>query len=337
MSSVRAFAAFDRGAELRPYEFEFGPLGERQVEIAVEHCGICHSDLSMLDNDWGRTSYPFVPGHEVVGRVVAVGDKALRVKVGDRVGVGWFSGACLHCERCVAGDQHLCANKEETLIGRPGGFAERIRCDWIWATPVPEGLDVASVGPMFCGGITVFNPILQCGVLPTDRVGVVGIGGLGHLAVKFLRAWGCHVTAFTSTMAKRDEAMAMGAHRVVPVGDKAAVAALAGQLDFLLITVNVSLDWSALLGSLAAHGRMHVVGAVLEPMAIPAFGLIGGAKSLSGSPLGSPSATGRMLDFSARHGLNPIVERFPIANVNDALEHLRAGKARYRVVLDVAA
>ena len=334
MSTIRAYAAKKRGGVLEAFEYEAGALGEHQVEIAIEHCGICHSDLSMLDNDWGRTAYPFVPGHEIVGRVVAVGEQAQRAKVGDRVGVGWYSGACMQCAQCVAGHHNLCSDNEETLIGRHGGFAERVRCHWIWATPIPEGLDASGAGPMFCGGITVFNPIIQCNVQPTDRVGVIGIGGLGHLAVKFLRAWGCEVTAFTSTLAKSDEAKAMGAHRVVATGEKKAIAALAGQLDFLLVTVNVTLDWPALLGTLAPHGRMHVVGAVLEPMAIPAFGLIGASRSVSGSPLGSPAVTAKMLDFSARHHLAPTVERFPFSRVNDAIEHLRAGKARYRVVLE---
>jgi uncharacterized zinc-type alcohol dehydrogenase-like protein len=322
------------GGALTAFEFDPGELRSDQVEIKVEHCGICHSDLSMIDNHWYRTQYPFVPGHEAVGRVVAMGSDAKRVKIGDRVGVGWYSGACMQCSACIGGQQHLCQAKEETLIGRHGGFAERVRCHWVWATPVPDDCDAASAGPMFCGGITVFHPIIQCQVQPTDRVGVIGIGGLGHLAVKFLRAWGCEVTAFTSSATKNAEAMAMGAHRVVDSSDAGAISAISGELDFLLVTVNVTMNWNALLGCLAPHGRMHVVGAVLEPMAIPAFSLISGAKSLSGSPLGAPSTTSKMLEFSARHSLAPTVERFPFSRVNDALEHLRAGKARYRVVLD---
>jgi alcohol/geraniol dehydrogenase (NADP+) len=334
MSTIRAWAATESRGELRAFEYDPGPLGAEQVEIRVEHCGICHSDLSMLDNDWGRTRYPFVPGHEVVGRVVAAGERVQRLAIGDRVGLGWYSGSCMSCPQCLAGHHNLCQRGEETLIGRHGGFAERVRCHWLWAAPLPEGLDASSAGPMFCGGITVFNPILECQVLPTERVGVIGIGGLGHLALKFLRAWGCEVTAFTSNPAKADEAKALGAHRVVGTSDAKALANLAGQLDFLLVTVNVTLDWPALLGTLAPHGRLHVVGAVLEPMKIPAFALIGGSKRISGSPLGSPALIDRMLEFSARHDLAPQVERFAFSRVNEAIEHLRAGKARYRVVLE---
>lgn len=334
MSAIRAYAATEAGGELRAFQYDPGPLGSEQVEIAVEHCGICHSDLSMLDDEWGRTRYPFVPGHEVVGRVVAAGERVQRVGIGDRVGLGWFAGSCLSCSQCLAGHHNLCPNAEETLIGRHGGFAERVRGHWLWATPLPDGLDASSAGPLFCGGITVFNPILECQVLPTERVGVIGIGGLGHLALQFLRAWGCEVTAFTSNPAKAAEAKALGAHRVVATGDARALAQLAGHFDFLLVTVNVTLDWPALLGTLAPHGRLHVVGAVLEPMPIPAFALIGGSKRVSGSPLGSPACIERMLEFAARHAVAPRVERFPFSRVNEAIEHLRAGKARYRVVLE---
>jgi uncharacterized zinc-type alcohol dehydrogenase-like protein len=185
-----------------------------------------------------------------------------------------------------------------------------------------------------CGGITVFAPLLIHNISPTARVGVVGIGGLGHLALKFLRAWGCEITAFTSSESKRTEAMAFGAHRVVSSQDGRALHAIAGSLDLIIDTVNVSLDWKAIMGTLAPKGHLHVVGAVLEPMAIDAMDLIGGQRGISGSPIGSPTALTRMLDFAARHRILPQVEHFPMSRVNEALEHLRAGKARYRVVLD---
>lgn len=332
--TVHAYAATTPRGPLSAFAYEPGELGAEQVEIAVEHCGICHSDLSMLDNDWGRTAYPFVPGHEVVGRVVAVGEHAKRVKVGDRVGLGWFSASCMHCGSCLDGAHHLCGGGEETLIGRHGGFADRVRCHWVWATPLPEALAADSAGPMFCGGITVFRPIVAANLSPMARVGVIGIGGLGHLALKFLRAWGCEVVAFTSTEAKAEEACRIGAHQAVVGMSPAALKDWRGQLDFLLVTANVPQDWASLLGLLAPHGRLHVVGAVLEPMAIPAFGLIGGEKSIAGSPLGSPALTAKMLDFAARHAIEPTVERFPHTAINDALEHVRAGKARFRVVVD---
>jgi len=332
-SRIRAYAADKSGGPLKPFEYDAGPLGPEQVEVAVEHCGICHSDQSMLDNEWGRTSYPFVPGHEIVGTIAAVGAQAKGLKVGQRVGVGWFTGSCMHCRQCLGGDQHLCAGTEETIVGRHGGFAERVRTHWAWAFPLPEGLDASSAGPLFCGGITVFNPILLAGVQPTQRVGVVGIGGLGHLALKFLGAWGCDVTAFTSSAAKHAEALKLGAHHAVGSTDKAALKALRRSLDFIIVTVNVALDWNAYLAALQPKGRLHFVGAVLEPVAVPAFTLIGGQKSVAGSPTGSPTAIATMLEFCARHRIAPQAEFFPMAKVNDAIEHLRSGKARYRVIL----
>lgn len=334
MSKVRAWAAAAAGKPFEPIALDLGALGDEEVEIAVEHCGLCHSDLSLRDNEWGLTRYPFVPGHEAVGRVVAMGRSAKGLEIGQRVGVGWNAGSCLHCDPCLNGQHNLCRSVQPTLVGRHGAFAERVRVHWLWAVPIPDGLAAAEAGPLLCGGITVYAPLREFAVGPASRVGVVGIGGLGHLALKFSRAWGCEVTAFTSSEAKAAEARSFGAHHVVSSRDSAAIAALAGTLDLILVTVNVSLDWNALLAALAPNGRLHVVGAVLEPIPVPAFGLILGQKSLSGSPTGSRGATDEMLRFAARHGVLPQTEHFPMSRINEAFAHLEQGKARYRVVLD---
>ena len=331
--TIRAYAARQPKGELTPFEFDPGPLADDHVEVAVSHCGVCHSDLSMLDNDWGMTAYPLVPGHEAVGKVVAVGKNVTAIKTGQTVGVGWNSASCMTCRQCAGGDPNLCASAEGTIVGRHGGFADRVRCQAAWAVPLPAGLDPAVAGPLFCGGITVFNPLVQFDVRPTHRVGVVGIGGLGHMALQFLNKWGCEVTAFSSSAGKTDEAKALGAHHVVNSRDDAAVAKLAGTLDFILVTVNVPLNWPAYIEALAPKGRLHFVGAVLAPVAVPAMAMIMPQKSLSGSPLGSPATTADMLAFCARHGIAPVTETFPLSKVNDALAHVRAGKARYRVVL----
>jgi len=334
MSTIRAWAAPSAGAPLEPFAFDPGPLGAEEVEIKVEHCGVCHSDMSMLDNEWGMTRYPFVPGHEAVGTVVAMGAQAKGVRLGQRVGLGWHAGSCMHCEQCLGGKHNLCPQQQPTLMGRHGAFAERVRAHWVWATPIPDALDPAECGPLMCGGITVFTPLHEFGIAPTARVGVIGIGGLGHMALKFCKAWGCEVTAFTSSQSKAEEARAFGAHRVVATSDTAAIAGLAGQFDLIIDTVNVTLDWNGLLGALAPNGRLHVVGAVLEPLAIPAFALLLGQKSVSGSPTGSRRAIDTMLAFAARHQVAPQTEHFPMREVNAAMAHLRAGKARYRIVLD---
>jgi alcohol/geraniol dehydrogenase (NADP+) len=203
------------GQPLEPFEYDPGPLGADNVEIDVETCGICHSDLSMMNNDWGMTAYPLVPGHEVIGRVTALGSDAKGLKVGQRVGVGWASASCMHCQPCLSGEQNLCPTHTGTIVGRHGGFAEKVRVQWPWAIPVPDGVDAKDAGPLLCGGVTVFTPFRVFGIKPTDRVGVVGIGGLGHMALKFANAWGCEVTAFTSTDSKADEARSFGAHNIV--------------------------------------------------------------------------------------------------------------------------
>lgn len=332
-TTFHVWAAPRAGAGLERMAYDAGELRPEQVQVRVESCGICHSDLSMIGNEWGNSVFPLVAGHEVIGVVEEAGAQVKGLKAGDRVGLGWFAGSCLSCPSCLSGRHQLCGSAEQIIVGRHGGFADRVRANWEWAVKLPEALDPASAGPLFCGGITVFAPILDFGVKPVHRVGVVGIGGLGHLALQFLHKWGCEVTAFSSNPAKADEARALGAHHVVSSTDTAALARIAGSLDFILVTANVPLDWSSYLGALAPDGRLHFVGAVLEPVPVPAFSLIGGRKSVSGSPLGSPATVATMLDFCARHGIAPVTETFAMDEVNEALEHLRAGKARHRIVL----
>ena len=312
---------------------DLGPLGAEDVEVAVEHCGVCHSDLSVLNNDWGNSQYPAILGHEVVGRVTGLGPNAKGLEVGQRVGVGWNSGSCMHCHQCMSGSHHLCPQVQVTIVGHRGGFASHVRAHWAWTIPLPDELNFAEAGPLLCGGVTVFAPLAMY-AKPTDRVGIIGIGGLGHMAVKFAAAYGCDVTAFTSSESKFDEAKAFGANHVVSSKDSAAVKKLAGSFALLISTVNVKLDWDAMIGTLAPNGRLHVVGVVLEPIPVAAFSLIGQQRSVSGSPSGSPVAIETMLDFASRHQVAPQTEHFPMSNINEALARLESGKARYRIVLD---
>lgn len=333
MSKTKSWAATAAKAPLQPFEYDPGPLGADEVEIAVEYCGLCHSDLSMIDNEWGMSAYPLVPGHEVVGRVAALGSNARGLKQGQLVGLGWTADSCMHCPYCLGGDQHLCATAVATIVGHRGGFAERVRSHWAWAIPLPDGVKPEVAGPLLCGGITVFNPLLEFEIPPTSRVGVVGIGGLGHMALQFARAWGCEVTAFTSSPDKADEARRLGAHRVVSSRSPDEIEAIRSQLDLILVTANAALDWNAIIAALAPKGRLHLVGAVLEPIPIQAFSLISGQKEVSGSPTGSPTAIAKMLAFCARHGIEPVVEMYAMSEVNVALDRLREGKVRYRAVL----
>lgn len=334
MSKIRAWAAHGPKQDLVPYSYEPEALGPEDVEIAVEHCGLCHSDLSMVNNDWGLSQYPIIPGHEVIGRVVAKGDQAKGLQIGQRVGVGWNAGSCMHCHECMTGEHNLCHSIAPTIVGHHGGFAERVRSHWAWAVPIPEHLDASAAGPLLCAGATVFAPLINFNVRPTDHVGIIGIGGLGHLGLKFANAWGCEVTAFTSNPEKADEAKGFGAHHVINSRNSDDILKAANTLDLLLITVNASLDWSALLKTLRQNGRMAIVGAVLEPMSLSAIDLIFGQKRVGGSLNGGPAITASMLEFAARHRILPQVEHFPMSQVNEAMSHLASGQARYRVVLD---
>ncbi len=330
---IKAYAACKAGAELKPFEYDPGVLGNQEVEIAVEYCGICHSDLSMLDNAWGITQYPLVLGHEVIGTISAIGKNVVSVQAGDRVGLGWHCGYCMHCITCLSGDQNLCASAQGTIVSHHGGFADKVRADATSVIKIPQGIDLQSAGPLLCGGITVFNPLLQFDVKPTDKVAVIGIGGLGHLALQFLNAWGCEVTAFTSNAHKKTEALKLGAHHAIDSHDSTALSSVAGQFDLIISTVNVKLDWGSYLAALQPKGRLHFVGVTLDALDIGAFPLISQQRSISGSPVGSPTAIVKMLNFAARHKIKPLIENYRFNQINEAVARLRSGEARYRVVL----
>lgn len=333
MTKISAWVAPAKKSKFERQEIDLGPLGKEEVEVAVDYCGICHSDLSVLNNEWGNAKYPAVLGHEITGRVVAVGPDAKGIKVGQKVGIGWTASSCMHCRQCMSGNHNFCPDSVATIIGHSGGFASRVRAHWGWTIPLPEKLPLGDVGPLLCGGITVFNPLATY-AKPTDHVGIVGIGGLGHLAVKFAAAFGCEVTAFTSSESKFKEARDFGAHNVVSSKDSSAIQKLAGKFDLLLVTVNVPLDWSALISTLAPKGRIHFVGVLTEAIPVNIFPLLVGQRSLSSSPIGPPVAIATMLDFAALHNIAPTTEHFPMSQINKAFEHLEAGKARYRIVLD---
>lgn len=330
--SIRAYAAKEANGKLKELEYDPGELGADEVEIRVEYCGLCHSDLSMWGNDWGMSQYPFVPGHEVAGRIVEKGDSVNHLEIGDRVGLGWYSNACQKCDQCLDGKHHLCQSSEQTIVGRHGGFADRVRANALWTTPIPEGLDLSAVGPLFCGGITVFNPIVISEVSPMDRVGVVGIGGLGHMALQFLRHWGCEVTAFSTSPDKEEQARSFGAHHFVNSRDGDALDGIADSLDFVLVTVNVELEWGKYIAALRPEGKLHLVGAAPK-VESEVFPLIMGQKTIGASPLGSPATTRRMLEFSARHSIAPQTEVLPMSEINEAIQKLHDESPAHRIVL----
>lgn len=329
---VQAYAANSAESDFEAIEFDPGRLGPDEVEVAVEYCGICYSDLSMKQNEWGLTNYPFVGGHEVVGRIVEMGDRVEGLERGQRVGVGWTSASCLRCDQCQSGYQNRCPDAQATIVGRHGGFANRVRAQAAWTIPIPEGVDSVDCGPLFCGGLTVFNPLVENKIMPTARVAVIGIGGLGHMALKFAGAWGCEVTALSTSPEKEDEAREMGAHHFLNSRDSQALQSVAGKFDMVLDTVNASLDWDAYLKMLRPGGKLHLVGAA-EKVEATVFPIIMGQKSIGGSPTGSIVRAKEMLEFCDRHRIRPLVQTFPMSKINDAMRHLTDGKARYRVVL----
>lgn len=331
---IKAYAAKEAGGALEPFEYEAGPIGLDQVDIAVEHCGICHSDLSMLNDEWGLTAFPFVPGHEVIGTITAKGEGVTHLEVGQRVGLGWHSGYCQTCDECLEGHHNRCATSTPTIVGRHGGFADSIRAQAVSVAALPDELDAREAGPLLCGGMAVYNPLVQMDISPNASVGVIGIGGLGHLALKFSRAWGCEVTAFTSSDSKADEARSLGAHYTINSRDSDAIKNAAGSFDLILSTVNVPLDWNAYLAALKPRGRMHMLGAVTQPLDLNLIPMMFNQLSLSSSPVGSPATIRKMLKFAARHDIAPVNEHFPMSQVNEAMEHLESGKARYRIILD---
>jgi uncharacterized zinc-type alcohol dehydrogenase-like protein len=331
--SVNAYAVFEAGGEFEPFTYEVAELQASEVEIDVLHCGICHSDLSMAENDWGMSQYPLVAGHEVIGKIAAKGDDVKNLDVGAVVGLGWHSGYCGYCHSCKTGDQNLCPTAQRTIVAHHGGFAEKVRAQASSVVAIPDGIDPASAGPLLCAGITVFNPIVQFGIKSTDKVAVIGIGGLGHLALQFLNAWGCEVTAFTSSDAKRQEALDLGAHKALNSRDQAEIESAASSFDFVISTVNVKLDWNLYIGTLKPKGRLHFVGAQTEPLDLFVFPMLLGQRSVSSSPVGSPATIESMLDFARLHNIKPLVESFPMSKINEAFAHLEAGDARYRIVL----
>ena len=333
MSEIHGLAAHAAGAHLLPYKYDPGELQADEVEIKISHCGVCHSDIHLIDNDFGFSKYPFIPGHEIVGTVVAVGSRVLDRTPGERVGVGWQSDSCGICEWCRQGDEHLCAKAQPTCVGRNGGYADRIRVNSRFAIPVPEVLESENVAPLLCAGITVYSPLRNHGVRPSSRVGVIGIGGLGHLGIQFAKAFGAEVTAFSTSKDKEAEARELGAHHFLNTRDTGALKKVAGSFDFLLSTVSADQDWQGYINALRPKGILCVVGIAPSPLQIQAFSLIGGQRAVSGSPSGSPRDLHEMLDIAARHGVKAITERFAMSKANDAVARVKKNQVRYRAVL----
>ena len=333
MALIHGLAVHAAGAELLPFRYEPGDLKPQEVEIRISHCGVCHSDLHLISNDWGISQYPFIPGHEIIGTVAAIGNEVQTIEIAQRVGVGWQSNSCGQCEWCTQGLENLCPSSEATCVHRHGGYADRVRVNARFVIPIPNALASQNAAPLLCGGITVYSPMRSHNVNPSSRVGIVGIGGLGHMALQFARVFGAEVTAFSSSASKEEEARALGAHHFVNTRESKAMRAVAGTFDFILTTINANQDWMAYIQALRPAGTLCFVGVPPAPITVHAFPLISGIRTITGSPIGSPHRLREMIDVAARHNVKAQIESFPMAKANEAIEKVKKNKVRYRAVL----
>lgn len=345
MTAVSAWGAQSADAPLAPLTIERRDLGEKDVAIDILFCGVCHSDLHYTRNEWKGTTYPAVPGHEIVGRVREVGANVTRHKAGDMVGVGCMVDSCRTCEPCSEGEEQFCAKQTGTYggveqqSGRPtsGGYSRAIVVDEHFVLRVPAKLDPAKAAPLLCAGITTYSPLRHWKVGPGQKVGVVGLGGLGHMGVKLAVAMGAHVVVFTTSPGKVEDAKALGAHEVVVSTDRAQMKPHNGSFHFILNTASAAHDLDVYMRLLRRNGTMTLVGAPEHPHTGPsAFMLLGGRRSLAGSPIGGIAETQEMLDFCAEHGVAPEIEIIPMAGINDAYARMLKNDVRYRFVIDMA-
>lgn len=330
---IQGFACQSKSQTLEPFSYDPKPLRPFDIEVEITHCGICHSDLHLIDNDWGNATYPLIPGHEIVGIVKDKGTNIDHLSVGDRIGIGWQGSSCMKCEWCLGGEENLCSLQEPTCVGHYGGFAKTIRADGRFAFLIPGKLDSAHAAPLLCGGATTFSPFLQHKIEPEMKVGVVGIGGLGHLALQFAHAMGMEVTAFSSTPSKAEEAREFGAHHFIDINDQAAVTAAANQFDFILSSSISAPLCATFIPLLRPKGKLCILGGLEQELKLQVVSLVDGRKSICGSNIASRQVIKEMLAFSALHGIKPKVELFPMEDINKAIALLRKNMVRYRAVL----
>lgn len=333
MSDFHGLAAHAAGAQLLNYKYDPGPITPYDVAVKISHCGVCHSDVHLVDNDWGVSKYPFIPGHEIVGTIVELGSAVRGRRIGDRVGIGWQSDSCGICEWCRRGEENLCAQAQPTCIGRNGGYADYIRVNSRFALPVPESLESENVAPLLCAGITVYSPLRNYMARPSSRVGVIGIGGLGHLGLQFARAFGCEVTAFSTSKEKEAEALSFGAHHFVNTRDTGALKRVSGSFDLILSTVFAGQDFQAFVNALRPRGTLVMLAAGENAFQLQGPSLISSAKAVAGSNTGSPGDLREMLDVAARHNIKAMTERFAMKDVNTAITRVKKNQVRYRAVL----
>ena len=339
---VNAYAAPAAGQPLAPTVIDRRAVGPDDVLIQIEFAGICHSDIHTVNGDWGPQPFPVVPGHEIVGVVTEVGSDVTRHRVGDRVGVGCMVSSCGECANCRRGDEQYCENgmvgtyaaTDRDGTTTQGGYSTHVVVDASYVLSVPEGIDPAAAAPLLCAGITTYAPLRRWGAGPGRKVAIVGLGGLGHMAVKIAHALGAEVTVLSQSLKKQEDGLRLGADEYHATSDPSTFELLAGRYDLIINTVSARIDLDAYLGLLAVDGTLVNVGAPAEPLSVNVFSLIGARRSFAGSMIGGIALTQEMLDFCAEHGIGAEVEVIAADQVNEAYERVLASDVRYRFVID---
>ncbi|MBK1882813.1 NAD(P)-dependent alcohol dehydrogenase [Luteolibacter pohnpeiensis] len=344
MTSTKSYAVHNPTDTFKPLAIERRTPTAHDVEIEILFCGVCHSDIHQARNEWSNTVYPCVPGHEIVGRITQVGDHVKKFKAGDLVGVGCMVDSCHECASCDAHQEQFCEKGAIFTYNSPdkhtdghtfGGYSDRVVVDESFVLSVPENLELAAVAPLLCAGITTYSPIKRWGIKPGDKVGVVGLGGLGHMALKFAHAFGAKTVLFTTSPGKTEDAKRLGADEVVVSKNEDEMAAQVGSFDFIIDTVSADHDINTYLNLLKIDGTLTLVGAPEKPLPVAAFGLIFGRKVLTGSLIGGIKETQEMLDFCGKHDIASDIEMIDIQQVNDAYERILKSDVKYRFVIDM--
>jgi uncharacterized zinc-type alcohol dehydrogenase-like protein len=333
-STVVGFAASEPGRSLEPVNYESPNLGKHDVRISISQCGVCYTDIQGIEDYYGITTFPFVPGHEIVGNILAVGLEVDDLSEGDRVGVGWQGRSCMKCKWCLQGEEHLCQDIENCATWDPyGGFSSSVVVDSRFAYPLPDAMHSEHAAVLMCAGISVYAPLKLYAPSGAWKVGIIGVGGLGHLAIQFAHALGCQVTAISSSPTKKEEARKFGADDFIHIEDDSRLRQVWGSFDLLLYTSHGRADWTSLLDCLKTKGRIVVIGFSDDPVTFEPLELVVNQLSITGSLIGSRTTMREMLSFAQNHGIMPEVQLMPMSQVNDAIQKLKENKARYRIVL----
>jgi alcohol dehydrogenase (NADP+) len=342
VSTARAYGAAAVDAPIAPLQIERRAVGPRDVRIDIQFCGICHSDIHFSRSEWSQITYPAIPGHEIAGLVAEVGAEVTGFAVGDRVGVGCMVNSCRECENCERGDEQYClAGNTQTFgsidrDGTPtyGGYTDHVVVDQDFVLRIPDGIELDVAAPLLCAGITTYSPLRHWGAGPGKRIAVVGLGGLGHMAVKLAKAMGAEVTVLSQSLRKQEDGLRLGADAYYATSDRQTFRDLHGRFDLIINTVSAPLEIGRFFGLLKTDGALVNVGAPPEPLPVPVFGLILQRRTFAGSSIGGIAETQEMLDFCAEHGIGAEIEKISADQINDAWERVLDSDVRYRFVID---